>query len=192
VTVYDLLFIVVFLTGVGTLTVAAALAFHGRHTRALVILRRLALWTAIYVGIVYLATALSKQVVLRLGEPQCFDDWCIAVDGLQRTPMNATLQYDITLRIFSRARRVAQRENGAKNVYLVDARWKRYNPVPAGREVPLNILLQPGESVTAARRFELPADDRNVGLMLDHSPWPICVVIGECGAFHKGTIVRLD
>jgi hypothetical protein len=131
--------------------------------------------------------------VLQVGDPECNDDWCIAVESAKRTPMNASAHYDITLRIFSRARRVTQREMGAKDVYLVDSQWTRYDPVRTGAEVALNTLLQPGESVTTSRRFEVPADVRGIGLMVDRpSILPICLVIGECGAFHKGTIVRME
>jgi hypothetical protein len=66
------------------------------------------------------------------------------------------------------------------------------NPVRTGAEIPLNTLLQAGESVTTTRRFELPADARGIGLMVDRSSTPVCLVIGECEAFHKGTLVRLD
>jgi hypothetical protein len=131
--------------------------------------------------------------VLRVGEPQCNDDWCLTVDGVKRTEDNSLARYDVTLRIFSRARRVAQREMGAKDVYLVDAQWRRYDPIRAGTEIPLNTLLQAGESVTTSRRFELPTGASAVSLMIDRTPiLPICVIIGECGAFHKATIVRLD
>jgi hypothetical protein len=192
VTVFDLLVIALFFVAIGTLMVAAALAVRGRWARALGLLRRLAVCTVAYVGIVYAATALSKEAVLRVGDPQCSDDWCIAVQNVQRTPMNAVVRYDVTLRIFSRALRVSQREMGAKDVYLVDSQWRRYDPVRIGAEVPLNTLLQAGESVTTSRRFELPADVRGIGLMVDRSSFLVCLVIGECEAFHKGTIVRMD
>ena len=192
-TVFDLLFIVLFFTAIGTLIVAAVLPVRGRGARALRFLGELAVCTAVYVGIVYAATALSREVVLRIGDPQCSDDWCIAVENSKRTPMNAIVGYDVTLRIFSRARRVSQREMNARDVYLVDSRWKRYDPVRAGTEVPLNTLPQPGESVRTSRRFELPASVRGVGLMVDRVPvFPVCPIIGECGAFHKGTTVRMD
>jgi hypothetical protein len=192
-TIFDLLFIALFLTALGTLIVAAISAFRGRRARALRTLRALAIGAVVYVGIVYIATALSKQVVLRVGDPECSDDWCIAIERVERTSRNAVMVYNVTLRIFSRALRVAQRENVARDVYLVDAQRKRYDPILAGSEIPLNTLLQPGESVTTSRRFELPRDDRGVGLMVDRSSiLPFCVIIGECGAFHKGTIVLLD
>ena len=192
-TVFDLLVIVLFFTAIGTAIVAAVFAVRGRWARALGLIRGLALCTVAYVGIVYMATALSKEAVLRIGDPECDDDWCIAVENAARTPMNTVARYDVKLRIFSRARRVAQREMGAKDVYLVDAQWRRYDPVRTGAEVPLNTLLQAGESVTTSRRFDVPADVRGIGLMVDRSSgFPVCLVIGECEAFHKGTIVRVE
>jgi hypothetical protein len=192
-TVYDLLFIALFFTAVGTLVVAAISALRGRRRRSFLIFRRLAFCAMTYIAIVYAVTALSRTRVLRVGDPECEDDWCLAVQGVKRTRQNAVARYDVTLRIFSRARRVAQREMGAKDVYLMDARWKRYDPVTTGPEVPLNTLLQAGESVTASRRFELPADVHDLGLLIDRTPiLPFCVIIGECGAFHRGTIVRID
>ena len=143
-TMFDLLFIALFLTAIGALIVAAVSGIRGRRARALGILRRLAFCAAAYIAIVYAATALSPRVVLRVGDPECSDDWCIAVQGVNRTHENALVRYDVTLRIFSRARRVAQREMGAKDVYLVDAHWKRYDPIHMGPEIPLNTLLQPG------------------------------------------------
>jgi hypothetical protein len=192
-TVWDLLFIALFVSCLVALTVAAISAFRGRRALAFKILRALGVSAAVYVGIVYVATASSKPEVLRVGDPQCSDDWCLAVEHVERAPKNAAIVYVVTLRIFSRARRVAQHENVAKDVYLVDAQWKRYDPVARGSEIPLNTLLQPGESLTTSRRFELPADARDIGLIVDRSSiLPFCVIIGECGAFHKGTVVRLD
>jgi hypothetical protein len=194
-TIFDLLFIAAFLAAMGTLIVAIVSAFRGRGARSLAILQKLAFCTAVYIGLVYMVTALSKPAVLRVGDPQCSDDWCIAVERVERMPKNSVAVYNVALRIFSRARRVAQRELVAKDVYLVDAEWRRYNPVLTGSEIPLNTLLQAGESVTTSRTFELPPDTRNIGLKIDRSQpriLPICLIIGECGAFHKGTIVRID
>ncbi len=191
-TVFDLLFIALFLTAIGTLIAVAVAAFRGQRQRALGLLRRLAFCAVTYVAMVYAATAVSPRVVLRVGDPECSDDWCMAVEGVKRTQENAVARYDVTLRIFSRARRVAQRELAAKDVYLVDGQWRRYDPVLTGSEIPLNTLLQAGELVTTSRRFELPADVHGIGLMVDRSALPICVIIGECGAFHRDTIVRID
>jgi len=155
-------------------------------------LRKLAFCAAGYIGIVYAATAFSKQVVHEVGDPQCNDDWCIAVEGVERTPKDDNAIYLVTLRIFSRARRRAQRENIATDVYLVDSYGERYDPILDGSEIPLNTLLQPGESVTTRRRFELPKAAREIGLKVGHHMGlPVCLIIGECEAFHKGVITRI-
>jgi hypothetical protein len=137
-------------------------------------------------------TAFSKPVVHAIGDPQCNDDWCIEVEGIKQSSKDTNTSYEVTLRIFSRARRRAQRENIATDVYLVDSRWNRYDPILNGSEVPLNTLLEPGESVITRRRFELPKDAREIGLKVGHRTVPICLIIGECEAFHKGEIIRFD
>jgi hypothetical protein len=193
VTVFDVLFVVLLLMAVITLIVATVAALRRRRARALIILRRLLVCAAAYIGIVYATTALSAARVLRVGDPQCSDDWCLAVDGAARTVKGAVTVYDVKLRIFSRARGRAQRENIATDVYLVDDHWRRYDPVPNPAAVPLNELLQPLQSVQTERVFELPSDVHGVGLIIGHrAGLPICLIIGECGAFHKGTVVRID
>jgi hypothetical protein len=192
-TIFDLAFLVLLLTAIVALIVAAISALRGRRRRALNILRNVAFCAVGYVGIVYVVTAFSKQVVHSLGDPQCNDDWCIALEGVQRTQKDPNTNYEVTLRIFSRARRRAQREKIATDVYLVDASWNRYDPILDGSEVPLNTLLQPEESVTTRRRFELPKDVQATGLKVGHrTVIPICLIIAECEAFHKGDIIRID
>ena len=193
-TVFDLLFIVLALSAVIAVIAAIAHAVRGRGMWALRTLRNLVICAAGYVGVVYAVTALSKPTVLRVGDPQCLDDWCLAVDRVERVPTSQVTRYDVALRIFSRARRVAQRESVAKDVFLVDERWNRYDPTPAASEPPLNTLLQPGASVAAHRSFNLPRGAQGVRLELDHSNdgFPVCLVIGECGAFHKAIAIRLE
>jgi hypothetical protein len=192
-TIYDLVFLLLLVIAIATLAVAAVSALRGRRRQALVTLRWLALCTVGYIGIVYVTTAFSKPVVYEIGDPQCNDDWCIAVENVERTPKDENASYVLTLRIFSRARRRAQRESIASDVYLVDSHWKRYDPILEGSEIPLNTLLQPGESVTTRRRFELPKDVQGIGLKIGHrNGIPVCLIIGECEAFHKGAIIRID
>jgi hypothetical protein len=158
-------------------------------------MRKLGVSAIAYVAMVYTATAFSKQVVLQIGDAQCSDDWCLSVERVTRTAKNHVAFYNVTLCIFSRARRVAQREMAAKDVYLEDNDWRRYDPVLTGSEVPLNSLLQPGQSVTTSRTFAVPEDQRNICLKIDRSQplvLPVCMIVGECGAFHKGTKVLID
>jgi hypothetical protein len=191
-TIYDLLFLLLLVIAFVTLLAAGFSVFRGSQRRALLIVLRLAFCAVGYIAIVYVATAFSKQAVHEVGDPQCNDDWCIAVDDVARTAKDGNASYVLTLRIFSRARRRAQREKIATDVYLVDSHWKRYDPILDGSEIPLNTLLQPGESVITRRRFTLPWDAQDVGLKIGHRMGlPICLIIGECEAFHKGPIIRI-
>jgi hypothetical protein len=193
VTIFDLLFLILLLATVVALIGVAVSAVRGRGQHALRTLRKIAFCAAIYIGTVYVVTAFSKPVVHQVGDSQCSDDWCIAVEGVNRTPTATGTKYEVTLRIFSRARRRAQRENIATDVYLVDSNWNRYDPILDGSELPLNTLLQPLQSVTTRRHFELPADSHEVGLKVGHRAGvPVCLIIGECEAFRKGDIIRLD
>jgi hypothetical protein len=181
------------LTSTGALLVAAFTFIRGRAAYAFTILQRLAFCTTTYIAIVYLTTAFSKPVVLHLGDAECNDDWCLAVENVRRTPTVHSTQYEVTLRIFSRALRRPMRENGAADVYLVNSNWKRFDPFPVASDVPLNTLLQPGESVTAQRTFVLPADSHHVSLAIDRpAVLPVCVIIGQCEAFHRSPLIHLD
>ncbi len=191
-TIFDLLFIVVFFATVITLAVAAVAAVRGRGRQAVAILRNWAIFAAVYFAILMIVSLATPQRVLSIGDDQCSDDWCIAVASAERTPGNAVVSYAVTLRVSSRARRVAQRERGV-SVYLVDDRGRHYDPAPAPSEAPFDVMLQPGESVTTTRRFELPADARDVGLAFARGSFPGFLIIGNEGnLFHKKTVVRLD
>jgi len=192
-TIFDLLFIILFLLSVATLVTAAIMGLRGRGRRAVMILRRLALCAGVYFAIVFLVALVTPQKVVHVGVPQCFDDWCITVVDATRMPGSSSASWTVTLRLSSRARRVAQRENGAA-VYLTDADHRRFDPVPGDATVPLDTRLQPGESVDATRRFELPLDARDVGLVFTHEGgFPIgSLIIGENHVFHGAAIVRLD
>jgi hypothetical protein len=191
VTPFDLLFILLFLATLATLIAVVGNGIRGRKARALALLRRLVYCSAGYLALVYIATAFWQPAVLHPGDPDCNDDWCIAVAGVKHTADGAAVRYEVALRIFSRARGRAQREGLATDVYLVDSQWRRYDPVRDASDIPLNTLLQPGESKTTRRVFEVPADAKLLGLAVGRSELPVCVIIGECSAFHKGTRIQL-
>jgi hypothetical protein len=195
VTVFDLLFLVLFLACLATLIAAAIAALRGRRGRSLVILGRLGIAAALYFCAVILVSALSPQRFSAVGADQCSDDWCIAVQGVRRDTTNAGISYQVTFRLSSRARRVVQRERFVV-VYLRDGRGGRYSPVTEAGAVPFDTLLQPGETVAAIRRFVVPADASVAGLVVarEGAGWfPGCCVIGDEGSLlHRRTIVKLD
>ena len=191
-TIFDLLFIVLFLTAAGTLLYIAILAISGRGARARVVLRRFGICAGAYFAILVSASVFWPRTVLRVGERRCFDDWCIGVNSAGRQPADGPDAYLVRLQLSSTALRVTQRENNVI-VYMSDDSGRRYDPMPGKSDVPINVQLGPGESRAAARVFEVPAGARDLGLVIDHEGgFPIgWFIIGDETWFHKPTIVRL-
>jgi hypothetical protein len=194
-TLFDLLFLVLFLTAGVVLMVAVAAAVRGRRGAAMTWLRRLGLGAGAYFGVVVIVSLASPQRVLGIGDDRCSDDWCIAVTDVRRTPVAAGISYEVTFRLSSRARRVAQRERGVR-VYLRDDHGHRHDPNPAAAEVPFDVRLEPLQQVTATRVFTMPADTPAVGLVVAFGgdlPFPGCCIIGDEGSLlHKRTEVLLS
>lgn len=190
-TIFDLLFVVVALGSLLTLVLSIFFVLRGRRAQARRLVRGCAIAAACYLGAVLLVSPLVPRQELILGEPLCFDDWCITVDDTQRTAAS-DLTYRVQLRLSSRARGRAQRENNLV-VYLTDARGRRFDPLPDSTVPPFNTLLQPQESVVTPRSFRVPGDVRMPALVITHEGgFPMgWLILGE-GPFHKAPIVRLD
>ena len=189
--VFDLLFLVVALGSLGMLIASLVLTLRGRKAKAL---RTLGTWAGLAVAYLLAGIAVSffrPQRIISTGDPWCFDDWCLTVQRAVR----ASGSYDVSLRIYSTARRVSQRANGVW-IYLIDGTGRLYSPEAAPSEVPLNMLLQPEQSIVTARRFLVPADAQGLGLITGRGG-PYCgamsfLVVGQAGClFHRQTMVRL-
>lgn len=192
---FDLLFIAAFLATVGTLMVASTFAIRRQGARALRILGVLAVCGAGYLLAGMVVSFLKPQRIIAVGEPWCFDDWCLSVQNVSRAPALSSVSYQVELRIFSRARRVSQRAKGAW-VYLLDDRGRRYSPDPDPSAVPLNVLLRPGESVTTSRVFRVPEGIHHLGLITGHGgpycgPMNILIIGGARCLFGKPTMIKI-
>jgi len=188
VTLFDLLFIVLFLMGVGALGMALVTALRGHGAAALRRLRTLALATLAYMTIVAAVSLVMPRAVVALGQNQCSDDWCIAVDDARQLTDSTV----VTVRLSSRARRVTQRERFVV-VYLRDSGGRRYDPDPAPEEPPFDVALAPGAKVLTKRVFRVPRNTRGLGVIVTREgdiPFPRCCIIGT-GVFHKDPIVPL-
>jgi len=164
---FDLLFIVLFLAAVSTLAAAVWLTVRGRFGGARRILFRTLVAAAVYMAFVIAVSLILPRRVVKADDPQCFDDWCVSIAGFKRAPEGAQVAYRVDLRLFSRARRVAQRENHLA-VYLTDRQGRRYDPVADRTSTPFNVLLQPQESVVVSRSFLVPAEAAEVGAVITH------------------------
>jgi hypothetical protein len=192
-TIFEPLFILLFLAAVATLFTAGFAALRGELPRALRILRRLGIAAAFYFTVVLVVAFAAVPPMHGIGEPQCFDDWCITVTDAKKAAAGSSQNWTVALRISSRAKRVQQRERGAA-VHLVDSRGRKFYPIAAGADVPLDVQVGPGESADAARRFELPADASDIRLVYNHEGgFPIGdFIIGENQLFHDATVIKLE
>ncbi len=193
-TLFDLVFLFAALATLTTLVIVFAGFLLGRPSLAAKVLALLGICLVIYLGLVVLVSLTTPQRVLDWGENRCFDDWCIAVEDVARSESGMEVAYEVAIRLSSRARRVAQRENGLV-VYLEDEQGRRFEPVPDPAAKPFNILLQPGQSITTTRVFEVPSAASQLKLIVAHegfNSFPGIIIIGDDSSlFHKPMIVRL-
>ena len=160
---FDLVFLVLALTTLISLVAAAALALARRTTQSLRILRRLAIGTVVYFAVVIAVSLFAPRRVFKLGDTQCFDDWCVAATSSSASGSS----YVVNLRISSRARRISQRELNLA-VYLADRYNHRYDPVPQPSDIPFSTLLEPGQSIDLTRLFVVPPPARDLSLVITH------------------------
>jgi hypothetical protein len=193
-TIFDLIFILAFLAGVATLLYAAVAALRRHRALALRTLGRIGLGVVLYFTVLVTVSLLSPRRLLKVGEQQCWDEWCVGVTEVRRTPVAAGLLYTVNLRVSSRARVHPQRERGV-TVYLLDDLGRRFDAEPADATAPgFDVLLRPNDAVDVPRSFQLPADARGVVLVVSHTGWfpgPFIIANSE-SLFHKRTAVRLD
>ena len=190
---FEPLFLLLALATVITIMTAVAFVVSGRAARAGRIVRRLAIGGAVYFAIVIAVSMVSPRREYHIGDPQCFDDWCITVVGAKRIGTSPASAYEVALRLSNRARRTPMGEKGTV-VYLTDAAGHRYDPLPDPGVVRFDRILQPGESAVAVQHFDVPRDARNLGLIYTHEGgFPIgWLIISEGGWFQKPPIVRLE
>jgi hypothetical protein len=192
--IYDLLFLALFLGAIAALIAAGVAAVRGNRAGSLVALRRLGLSALAYLGVVAIVSLASPRRFVAIGDEQCSDDWCLVVTGVQRSQVSAGVSYKVAFRILSRARRVTQREQGVV-VYLRDGRGQRYDPDPRIAGLPFDARLEPLQQVSTVRDFVVPTAASDVGLVVAREggiPFPRCCIIGDAGSLlHKSAVVRL-
>ena len=188
-TLFDLLFILVFFTTVVGLFTALVTTLRGRRGRALWQLRVLGAGVAVYMGIVVVTSLLSPRRVLAIGEPQCSDDWCITLTNISPTPIGDDDMYQAVFEISSRARRVPQRERFVV-AFMLDGAGLRYEAEPSQGVPPFDTELLPGEYIATPRFFQVPRGATDLGVVVAREGdfgVPRCCIIG-LGPFYKPPI----
>lgn len=192
-TVFDLIFILIFLSTSVTLLAAALLGVSGHRRQAVRILRITALGVSLYLAAVIIGSIFTPRRVLKMGEPRCFDEICIAVDSVQMKLAGSNASYTIRLALASNARRKSQRENNLV-FYLSDTQGNRYDPLGGELTKPSTVVLPPESSLPIEEKFLVPAASNGIGGVIAHEGgFPIrWFIIGEEAWFRKPAIVPLQ
>ena len=146
-------------TGIGLVGVSVS---HWRGERQRV--RRGVAWLA-GVWVVYLCVLVGvslgqRQRVIAMGQPQCFDDMCFTVTGVEEVPgfliKDGRRLVRVTVRVTNQGRK-AQSE-GLIWAYLVDAEGRRWDETAGVSGVGLTARMAGGGSVVSQPVFKVAAD----------------------------------
>ena len=193
---FDLLFLASVPLSIVALIVAAFSAFRGRRRRAANILRGLGAYVAVYAFAALFFDFVLPQDTVRMGEPWCFDHWCLVAESVQSVPDKADMIHSVKLRFFNSSHRVVQWAANAWIYLIDDENGHLYPPEPDSSAAPLDMRLQPQQAVTTTRVFRVPATAKYVGLVTGHGG-AYCgimskVIIGQGGClFKKPKMIRI-
>jgi len=201
-TLYELLFILLFLGSLATLLISVFLRHGGAFKKILLTLA--AVW-GIYLTVLTATDVLASQKVTKIGEERCFDEMCFAVTEVQTPPQLSAFDpsiaeklYVITVRVTSHSRGRTQAEGGIRARLSENGRFFNiFEPAQQAYEAQhaespkLTQRLAPGESILSVLVFDVPGNITTPTLALDHRLTPGYFVIGESPFFHKPDIFLL-
>ncbi|MSP23019.1 MAG: hypothetical protein EXR66_08465 [Dehalococcoidia bacterium] len=144
--VFEPLFLLLLLAALETLVTIGVRIVRGQRERAWKLGIRLGAGVAVYVFVLVAASLMVAPPVAEPDDPQCFDDWCIAVAAVRWTERPGE-RLEVVLRLSSRARLVPMGERGTY-VYILDGARRRYAPTTPPDEPPLGTILQPARPWT--------------------------------------------
>jgi hypothetical protein len=181
-------------TGIGVLGVGVAF-WQGERPRA----RRGVAWLAgvwaAYLCVLVAVSLGQKQRVVAVGEPQCFDEMCFTVMGVEELPgfliRDGRRLVRVTLRVANHGKKV--QSEGLIWAYLVDEQGRRWEESLGVNGVGLTTKVAGGGTVVSEPVFKVAANATGLGLVLTHGRWqPGVLVIGDSDSWlHRRTVVKL-
>jgi hypothetical protein len=203
-TLYELVFILLFLASAISLLLGLFLRRTGAFRKILIALA--SVW-GVYLVILAASDVLTSQKIFKVGEDQCFDEMCFAVTDVQTmapqtfNPSGTTASglYVVKVRMSSHSLGRAQAEGGLRGrlydgetyINVSEAAQKAYD-AQHGESPRLTQKIAPGESIVSVLVFAVPPRTMHPALTLDHGFTPGYFVIGESPLFHKPDIHQLS
>jgi hypothetical protein len=181
-------------TAIGVIGVGVSL-WRGERQRA----RRGVAWLVgiwmVYLCVVMGVSLRQRQRVVAMGEPQCFDEMCFRVTGVEEVPGFLIRDGRRLLRVSVEVRNKSRRAQSERLIraYLLDAQGRRWEMSSGVNGVELTARVAGGDSVVSEPVFKVAADASGLGLVLTHGRWqPGVLVIGDSDSLlHRKTVVAL-
>ena len=172
---------------------------RGRRPAAVRLLSRWAVCAVVYLTISVSVSLIKPARVIEQGQNWCFDEWCIAVEAVHRTPSRTAKGVTVTtdLRIYNSGR--SPESVRGFWAFLLDDHDRRYEPTPGPWQDVVASRVSGHGFAHTSMDFVVPTDARLCGFVTNHgggSPrsfLPSLLEIGQGGwLFHKPNMIRVE
>jgi hypothetical protein len=186
--IFDLVFIVIFLSSASTLIRSLCLAVRGRTGQAGHVFLRLVFFWAVYMAIVIGVSLGTPRRWIAKGSETCFDEWCITALKGERTGA----AYAVAVRVTSHSLGRPQRASDG-DLELWDRQNYVYHARPACAQR-MQSMLRPGESFELTCEFDVPVTVSIKAARAMHGvSGPGIVIIGDSNSLlHQRTLLCLE
>jgi hypothetical protein len=179
--------------------IAAYRLIRGRRPSALRLLSRWGACAGVYLMISISVSLIRPVRIVEQGQNWCFDDWCLAVEGVRRTPSpnGRDVTFTAEIRIYNDARS----PEGVRGfwAYLRDENDRRYLPTPGPWQDIVASRVQGHGFAHTSIDFVVPKDARPRGFVTGHGSGTSCgllpslLEIGQGGClFHRPNMIRIE
>ena len=156
--------------------------------------RALVLAVGIFGAYLLCFVALIPQKAVTVGDSYCQDSWCIRLDKVTASPRPHDIEYNVDVHIFSDLNR-GQTSAKGYSVYLADESGRRFPLVADPAVIPIDVTLNPHESVETKLTFVAAANSRHLYLMGDGqntpAPWLQFLARLYSGGDPKPVLIRV-
>ena len=193
----DLIAVLAVLASAATWLRVVYLLLRRRHEHAGRICLRWTVCAGVYLALSLAISALRPERSIGLGDRWCFDDWCVSVDHVTRSPANTDAVYTLELQTYNEARR--PQAVRYPWMFVRDQQGRRYEPQTPDWIVQVESRIPPQQSKRFSVTFRVPADARRLTFVTGHGSGTPCLLatsvllIGEGGClFQKYDSIRLE
>jgi hypothetical protein len=152
------------------------------------------------VWVVYLVVLIGvslgqRQKVMAVGQPQCFNDMCFTVVGVEEVKgfliRDERRLMRVTIKVTNRGRSI--KNEGLIRAYLMDSQGRRWEETAGVNGVGLTAKVAGEDSVLSEPVFKVAGDATGLRLILTHG-WrlPRVLMMGDSDSLlHRKTVVEL-